>query len=284
MEEAYNGQNSNETPKNDNCLKNINKINYIQETFQKIKKETPLIKLNFMNSFSISQKILNYLNIFDKYQGIRKVKHALLRHAYEYDKTNVKILEDLQEILNKKIDNDEEFENFSNETADIIRKNKQLLEYDYLSEIFGLINLLLEYDSNDIYKMNDVVKYIMKCSDLQKISDTFNIEISISNKKAYFFSIYFAWIKLLLKKMEKLTDDNLQKTEFYYDNYLDTESNLNHKIEQLFIQLKNEIGLDVKLEINFKELQELINKRINKEIMNHYKAKERISSNEKLKK
>jgi len=285
MEEAYNEQKSNKVPKNDDSLQNNTKIKYIIENFQNIKKDAPLINLNFKSSFSISQKIINYLNIFDKYQGIIKVKHALLRQAYEYDKTNVKILEDLQEIFNKKLENKEEFGNFSNETGNIIRTNKPLLTYDYLSEIFGLINLFLEYDSNNIYKMYDVVKCIMKYSDLQKIADNFNIEISISNKKAYFFSIYFAWLKLLVKKMEKLKDDNLEKTDFYYNNYLETEANLNKEIKLLFIKLKVEIGVDENLDIEFKELRELIDKRINIEIANHYKkTNERISSNDKIEK
>ena len=119
MEEAYNEQKSNKVPKNDDSLQNNTKIKYIIENFQNIKKDAPLINLNFKSSFSISQKIINYLNIFDKYQGIIKVKHALLRQAYEYDKTNVKILEDLQEIFNKKLENKEEFGNFSNETGNI---------------------------------------------------------------------------------------------------------------------------------------------------------------------
>ena len=285
MEEAYNEQKSNKVPKNDDSLQNNTKIKYIIENFQNIKKDAPLINLNFKSSFSLSQKIINYLNIFDKYQGIIKVKHALLRQAYEYDKTNVKILEDLQEIFNKKLENKEEFGNFSNETGNIIRINKPLLTYDYLSEIFGLINLFLEYDSNNIYKMYDVVKCIMKYSDLQKIADNFNIEISISNKKAYFFSIYFAWLKLLVKKMEKLKDDNLEKTDFYYNNYLETEANLNKEIKLLFIKSKVEIGVDENLDIEFKELRELIDKRINIEIANHYKkTNERISSNDKIEK
>ena len=285
MEEAYNDQNSNKTPKNDDSLQNKSKIKYIIENFEKIKKDAPLINLNFKSSFSISQKILNYLSIFDKYQGIIKVKHALLRQAYEYDKTNVKILEDLQEIFNKKLENKEEFENFSYETGDIIRINKPLLTYDYLSEIFGLINLFLEYDSNNIYKMYDIFKCIMKISDLQKIADNFNIEISISNKKAYFFSIYYAWLKLLVKKMEKLKDDNLEKTDFYFNNFLKTEDNLKKEIELLSIKLKAEIGEDEKKDIKFKDLQELIDKRINIEIANHYKkTNEIISSNDKIEK
>ena len=285
MEEAYNEQKSNKVPKNDDSLQNNTKIKYIIENFQNIKKDAPLINLNFKSSFSISQKILNYLSIFDKYQGIIKVKHALLRQAYEYDKTNVKILEDLQEIFNKKLENKEEFENFSYETGDIIRINKPLLTYDYLSEIFGLINLFLEYDSNNIYKMYDIFKCIMKISDLQKIADNFNIEISISNKKAYFFSIYYAWLKLLVKKMEKLKDDNLEKTDFYFNNFLKTEDNLKKEIELLSIKLKAEIGEDEKKDIQFKDLQELIDKRINIEIANHYKkTNEIISSNDKIEK
>ena len=82
MEEAYNDKNSNKAPQNDDSLQNKTKIKYIRENFEKIKKDAPLINLNFKRSFSISQKILNYLSIFDKYQGIIKVKHALLRQAY----------------------------------------------------------------------------------------------------------------------------------------------------------------------------------------------------------
>ena len=124
--------------------------------------------------------------------------------------------------------------------------------------------------------MHDIVKCIMKFSDLQKIADNFNIDISISNKKAYFFSIYYAWLKLLVKKMEILKDDNLEKTDFYYDNYLETEVNLKKEIKLLSIKLKVEIGEDENLDIKFKDLQELIDKRINIEIANHYKEKNEI--------
>ena len=277
MEDSYNSRYILEYIINEDWKKNKNtkKINKM-EKFTDIPEDAPLINLNFNKLFSISQKYIIFSKICDKSLGIIKLKHALLRLAYNYDKTNIDILEELNKIMDKKIVENEEYRELSEQTIDILKINKPLITRNYLFELFRLIQLFSDYNSSDIYAIYNITNCILETFNLQKISDNFNMEISTSNTKAYFFSLYFAWMKLLIQRMKKMKDYNLEKKNFYLDNYKNTQKSLENEIKTLFNKIKNILDIKEDTQITFTDLKTKIIERNNKEIIDTFKSTKKI--------
>ena len=280
MEDSYDIQNIleyilNEEPKNNENFKKKK-----TENFEDIPENAPLINLTFNKLVSISEKYITLSKICDERINSKKLRNALLRHAYNYNRTNINILEELNKVLDKKNneENDEKGENIelSKEWINILKTNNALITKNYLSEIFKLIHLLLKYNSRDIEKIYEIVACISETFNLQKIRNNFNIEISISNTKLYFFSLYFSWLKILIQRMKKLKHDNLEKKDFYLDNFINTQITLDNKITVISNEIKKILNIKEDIQITFEDLKIKINERKNKEIIDNFKVNKKI--------
>ena len=280
MEDSYNKKNILEYILNEDSKKNENSLIYKTENFADIPEDAPLNNLTFNKLVSLSEKYITLSKICDENLNIKKLRYALLRHAYNYNRTNINILEELNKVLDKnnKEENAEKEENIelSEEWIDILKVNNAIITRNYLLEIFKLIELLLKYNSRDIEKIYEITNCILETVSLQKISNNFNLEISISNSKPYFFSLYFAWLKILIKRMKKLKDDNLEKKDFYFDNFINAQISVDNKIKIISNEIKKILNIKEDAQITFEDLKIRINERNNKEIIDTFKATKKI--------
>ena len=273
--------------------------NVINESFMEIPKNISLKNLDFNRSFSVSQNYYKCAKIFEskkhlfggwaKEKSIQseftRIRHAFLRIAYNYDNTNLRIINDLNEIKKELIlDNNK----FFDETNDILELNKPLInmatDNGCLGKIFELIEILSKYNIKDIYSKYEIKKYILNFMNLNNVVHNFNKEISISNKEVYAFTLYYNLLMRLAKNLEK----NDKKEDYYSRIKDETEDFLLRQINNLSFKIKNLVGIKENDNINIEELGNKVDQEINKEIVNEYKKNPKIAkileiTNEKIK-
>ena len=261
---------------------------FINENFEEIPKNISLKNLDFNRSFFESQKYYKCETIFEtkkdllgawaKEKSIQstfsKIRHAFLRIAYNYDNTNLSIINELNKIKDELIvdGNNKFFE----ETNDILELNKSLINEannnGYLKKIFELIEMLSKYNIKDIYSKYEIEKYILNVIEISNVVHNFNKEISISNKNIYIFTLYYNWLMRLAKNLEKN-----DKEEGYYSRIKDdTKELLLEKINSLSSQLGKYIKIDEN--DNIEELNIKVDKEINKEIVKEYLKNPKVTN------
>ena len=213
--------------------KKIEGINYINKSFLEITdKGISLNNLTFDYCRDLGKKFFSISQIFKKRKNQNKIIHSFLRLSYLYDNTNIDTINELANIIDKSSKN-----NFSEKTREIVLSNEPIIKKDkfyYKEKLFELMDILSEYDINDIMSKYKIEQYIMKCNKLNKIVKNFNNDISLENIRLYLFSLYYNWLFKLYKFLENNNKESLKAKDV---NYID--ENFEEKAESRIILEKN---------------------------------------------
>ena len=238
--------------------------------------------LIFQYSSGECQKILNLLIK----ETDKKEIEIYLKKAFNYDNTNFKLIEKIKETNNENLKN-------------LIELYEPLFKYDFKSKIFDLIQIIQNYNKNEILskiQINEIINN--NYNELKDLVHQFNKEINNENEKLIYMIIYYNWISNLLDKINIYKEemnfgylplDNLNEKVFSNkiinnENYSNSLDFLSQKISEIkeYLKLDNNIDNEELLKLIEKEI---ISEKI-KEMVNYKNNNNNITNvtNEKIKK
>ena len=262
-------------------------IKYKNESFGRISKDISLDNLTYNKAKSSSQIYMNH------YQTAKLLfyKFVILKNAYKNDNTNLDIIEEFGN-LKKQLNEKNHFKCLKeiNEILElydpfIINKTINKTKDYQISKIFGLIDLLKNYNEANIFDKYQIEQYLINFNKTNKIGDKFNLEISSENEAVYIYTLYYSWVTRLIKILEEF---NSQTYENYYeqdlmDKYYDIANLLGSKKRDIIKVIKGILG--IKDDVEEENLKVMIDKEINtnKKIIEADKAKKLQDLNDNLK-
>ena len=240
--------------------------------------------LVFQYSSGECQKILNLLSKETDKKEIDEKEIENFKNAFNYDNTNFRLIEKIKEKNNEDLNN-------------LIELYKPLFKYDYKKKFFDLIQIIINFNNEEIlskFQINEIINN--DYNELKDLVQQFNHEINNENEKLIYMIIYFFWITNLLdkinyynnlmdlnyKSLDNLNENELINYKINHENYSNSLKFLNKKISEI----KNNLELDNNIDNEklLKIIEEKIDIEKKKEIVNIINNNITNVTNEKIEK